>query len=222
MEKEYVMNEFPSITDQKVLSYFFLLQNQLNSLNELIGNISTCTITNKTTLGLVIPILSRIEECSQSIAILLSKNRVRDASILILNLYELRLDILYIALDSTRENIWMEHNNKSSKPWKVYAQLRQIFSNHDELSAEKNLYRNFSMVKHGNAAGKQTSFKIAFVPGGLLFSSDIPEQIIGHIHALGGLLQSSFQGAFQILVKYGISFPEIKIIGLSILSAKQK
>ena len=191
MNTKYQLHEFPTVDNEHSIYFLYLLQQFISPVNELTKEITSSGKNTRSTLGIILPVLLRLVECSQSIAILLMKNRLRDASILMLNIYELRLDLIYISLDTSREEIWITSNVKSKKPWKVGAQQKEIFKEHDELSAEKSIYRNFSMTKHGNIAGDQTSFPVAFKKNNLIFSGEHPRQVTGHIFALSGFLDSA-------------------------------
>lgn len=210
MDADYKLHEFPSITNQQSIHYLYLFQQFIDPVNKLIEEITSSKNTSRTTLTLVMPILFRLVECSQSIVILLSKNRIRDASILLLNIYELRLDLLYISLNPAREEKWIDFNIKSSKPWKVGMQQKELFSDPDELEAEKNIYRNFSMIKHGNYAGKNSSFPISANKFGFFLAGSDPRAITAYVFALCGFLNSAVSASFIILRRHNNQFPEIE------------
>ncbi|NCU05390.1 MAG: hypothetical protein GXC73_15535 [Chitinophagaceae bacterium] len=210
MDDKYQLNEFPSIDDDQSIYFLYLLQEFISPVNDLIEKITSSEIKSRTTMGLALPILFRLVECAQSTALLLMKNRVRDASILLLNIYEIRLDAIYISLDSAREEIWINSNKKSSKPWKVAVQQKEIFKDPDELESEKNIYRNFSMVKHGNIAGTHMSFPISFSNNSLIFAGSHPRQPTGHIFALCGFLNSAISAMFIILERHNNKFSDVE------------
>ena len=106
-------------------------------------------------------IVDRVTEGSLSVELLCQKNRARDAAVLLLCLHELRLDLQYIALDRSRANCWLEHSKTDKKPWRVSSQLEEIYTNENELKAERWLYRQYSMVKHCNPVGENFVFGIA-------------------------------------------------------------
>lgn len=83
----------------------------------------------------------------------------RDVAILILNMIELRLDILYMAQDYNNADIWLKHAKEYRKPWSVSSLYKKLYKG-SELKTEKDIYERFSMVKHGNPVGGLTSFPI--------------------------------------------------------------
>src|SRR5262249_51311195 len=103
----------------------------------------------------------RMNEGAFSAQYLCAKNRARDASILVLSLYELQLDLQYIAADLTRADTWLDHAKDNKKPWPVATQLREIYLAAAELEAQRWLYRHLSMTKHANPVGGIASFPIA-------------------------------------------------------------
>lgn len=210
MDTKYQLYELPSIDDEHSIYFLHLLQQLITPVNELIEKITSSEAKTRTTMALVLPMLFRLVECTQSIAILLMKNRVRDASILLLNIYEIRLDAIFISLNDSREETWITYKTKVTKPWKVGAQQKEIFKDPDELKAEKNIYRNFSMVKHGNIAGSHTSFPISFSQNYLTFSGSHPRQITGHIFALCGFLNSALTAIFIILARHNNRFHDLE------------
>lgn len=58
-------------------------------------------------------------ECMSSIKLLILLGHKRDAANLLLNLIELRLDLIYISLDDNHANEWLDHDKEHVKPWKV-------------------------------------------------------------------------------------------------------
>jgi hypothetical protein len=212
MDEEYQLNEVPSTSDPKAIYFFYLFQEFINPVNELIQKINSSKHTSKTTIGLVMPILFRLIECSQSIAILLSKHRIRDAGILLLNAYELRLDLLYISLDSTREEKWIDCETKNRKPWKVSKQLTEIFTSVNDLKAEKDIYKHYSMIKHGNNAGGHSSFPISLRSYGFIFTEKNSDGIGPHLSILCGFLYSAVNASFVILEKHNNQFEDLKKI----------
>lgn len=115
-------------------------------------------------------ILKRLIESTKAAQLLIAHGFERDASILLTNHIELRLDIQYIAKDHTRAKTWLDHTNSHSKPWKVRFLFEQLYMQ-DELRAEKEVYMRFSMVKHGNPVAETFGFPLAIKDGHLLVSS---------------------------------------------------
>jgi len=115
-----------------------------------------------------VAIFHRMAECALSIELLASKGMHRDAATLLLTLIELRLDLQYIALSPGREDHWLKHTKKQSKPWRVAQQIKEIFKDKGEQDGEMANYCTFSMVKHGNPAGGNASFPFGPLEDGLV------------------------------------------------------
>jgi len=112
-------------------------------------------------------ILKRLIESTKAAELLIAREFDRDASILLTNQIELRLDLEYISQDHTRAKTWLNHTNSHSKPWKVRNLFEQLFDK-EELKAEKEVYMRFSMVKHGNPVAETFGFPIAIRGGHFL------------------------------------------------------
>lgn len=122
-------------------------------------------------VGVAVIILKRLVESTKSGELLISKQFFRDASILITNQIELRLDLQYISRDHTRADTWLSHANQYRKPWRVSSLLAELFEG-NELDAEKDLYKSFSMVKHGNPAADTFGFPYAIANNQLHIDSN--------------------------------------------------
>jgi hypothetical protein len=155
--------------------------------------------------GLCLMVLGRITEGSLSCELLAAKNRVRDFAILLLSLYELQLDLMYIALERGREETWLSHTQENKKPWKVRAQQDALFSDLDEHDAEMHLYRRLSMVKHCNPAGEGFAFPMTVQKGAwILERAKENEDLVGiYLFALGGCLYRAGDAAIRILTREG-------------------
>lgn len=105
-------------------------------------------------------ILKRLVESTKAGEVLIIHQFDRDASILLTNQIELRLDLEYVSRDHNRANAWLNHTNSHSKPWKVRSLFEQLFEK-EELKAEKEVYMRFSMVKHGNPVAETFGFPLA-------------------------------------------------------------
>ncbi|NOR46847.1 MAG: hypothetical protein GQ533_02200 [Methanosarcinaceae archaeon] len=66
----------------------------------------------------------------------------------------------YIALNYKNAETWINHNKEYKKPWKVGFLFNELFPNENERESEKEIYRKFSMIKHGNPFGGTMSFPI--------------------------------------------------------------
>ena len=111
-------------------------------------------------VAVAIVILNRLVESTKSGELLISNQYFRDASILVTNQIELRLDLQYISQDNTRAETWLSHTNEHKKPWRVSFLLDKLFTG-NEFDSEKDLYKRFSMVKHGNPVADTFGFPYA-------------------------------------------------------------
>lgn len=159
----YTISELTNLDDPDLLRCCVAVQKMRGTVSNFIQHIvaqlgsNPVTIANRTALAM----LQRIAEGSLSTEILCMKNRVRDAAILILSLFELRLDLQYIANDLARADTWIDHTRENKKPWSVRTQLEELYRDKNELDAEIANYRQYSMVKHCNPAGLAFSFPVA-------------------------------------------------------------
>ncbi|MEX2462546.1 MAG: hypothetical protein WD469_14820 [Paenibacillaceae bacterium] len=119
-----------------------------------------------------IVIMQRALECMSSTKLLVVLGHRRDAAILLLNLIELRLDLMYIALDDKHADEWLNHDKEHIKPWKVGHLFKALYSELGELKAEQNNYKKFSMAKHGNPLGGLMSFPIEVTNRALLIHKE--------------------------------------------------
>ena len=55
---------------------------------------------------------------------------------------------------------WLAHLETGRKPWKVSKQIRSLSPEGRERDAELNIYRKFSMIKHGNPAARGLGFSV--------------------------------------------------------------
>lgn len=129
-------------------------------------------------------IMKRCVECVNSIKILSLMGNERDVAILILNMIELRLDILYMAQDYNNADIWLKHAKEYRKPWSVSSLYKKLYKG-SELEAEKDIYKRFSMVKHGNPVGGLTSFPIGVRDKHLVIRDETVEGDIIPVYLFG-------------------------------------
>jgi len=122
----------------------------------------------ETSNWVAIIILKRIIESTKAGEVLISHKLDRDASILLTNQMELRLDLQYISKDHAQAQTWLNHTNSYQKPWRVRKLLEQLFEDRKEFEAEKEMYMRFSMVKHGNPVAETFSFPLAIKNGYLV------------------------------------------------------
>jgi hypothetical protein len=165
------------LIDEALIDYFECIEKLHESTLLLISEITQQSQEIKQTspsLFISIVLLERVAECLSSIKLLILFGQKRDAAILILNLIELRLDLLYISLNSKNADEWLDHSKEHTKPWKVSFLFRQLYSEPRELEAEQDNYKRFSMVKHGNPLGGIMSFPIEITNRALLFNEEEP------------------------------------------------
>jgi hypothetical protein len=133
-----------------------------------LGHYGKTSLAASSWAGIII--LKRLIESTKAAQLLIAHGFERDASILLTNQIELRLDIQYIAQDHTRARTWLTHATSHSKPWKVRFLFEQLYEK-EELKAEKEVYMRFSMVKHGNPVAETFGFPLAIKDGHLLAPS---------------------------------------------------
>ena len=155
-------------------------------------------------------ITHRLLEGSLSVELLCAKNRVRDSAILLLSLLELRLDLQYIDADTSRADRWLDHQKAERKPWPVALQLKEIYTEPSESEAERWLYRQFSMAKHGNPVGGLFAFPIAARWDGVdIDICDSNSQLIGvYAFALGSYIHLAGTAAARIWGKDGLDIAD--------------
>ena len=159
----YAVKELPNLDDPDLVRCCVCAQERRRTLSafmqHIISQLGHHPVT--TSVRVALAIMDRMAEGSLSVELLCMKNRVRDAAILLLSLYELQLDLQYIALDLSRAVTWIDHTREDKKPWGVRSQVQEIYTAPNELDAERWLYRTHSMVKHCNPAGQNLAFGIA-------------------------------------------------------------
>jgi len=226
MEKQFKLIEFPNVDDPRIYTFSYHLQNIQNTLQTLILNIIDKNKQVKVTIGVVVAILMRIQECVTSIQLLAIKGRSRDIAILLLNVMELRVDLQYIALNVNREDEWINHENEWRKPWEMGKQLKEIYEDKGELKAEQDMYHLFSMIKHGSPASKYSnlssliknieatrniSFDISINNKELqLDLSKAKNMIVPHLYGAGINISKACIASFKILARHGLTFCKIK------------
>lgn len=225
MKKQFQLREFPNVDDPCIYTFSYYLQNIQNTAQTLIHNIIHKNIKIEVTIGIVVAILNRIQECITSIQLLAIKGRSRDIAILLLNAMELRVDLQYIALNANREAEWIKHENEWRKPWAMCKQLKEICENEEELKSEIEIYHLFSMIKHGSPANenknpnslikdikatRNISFNISIDNKELqLDLSSAKGMIVPYLYAAGINIAKACVAGLKILTKYGLTFHEI-------------
>jgi hypothetical protein len=148
----------------------------------------------------------RVNEGVLSTQYLVVKNRVRDAVILVLNLYELQLDLQYIAIDLSRASTWLDHTKANKKPWTVAAQIRELHPIERERDAEFWWYRQLSMAKHGNPVAGIFGFPLAVTRDTLQYevAGEGSSFLAPTLFALGCCIERAGRGASRIWNGQGI------------------
>ena len=202
MEIEYPDIELPDYpnTDDKETKFWIGRTAELSGLViKLMTKLSSHLLLHKEATIASISILRRHSEIADSIMLLASKGKVRDAGVLLLNVYELTQDIQYLSLDIDRCKTWLHHQKESKKSWKVDEQIREIFPLPSDYETEKKLYRHYSMVKHGNMAGKYNAFDVFIKDDYLAFATLRHSLSIHTLQALSFLCRRALAAAVTIL-----------------------
>jgi hypothetical protein len=200
--------ELPNLTDPDLIRSSVAVQGLRGSLAGLVCHVvdqlSQAPVTIPTRVSLAIA--NRVSECSLSTEILCSKNRARDAAILLLSVIELRLDIQYIAIDLSRSDIWIDHARENKKPWRVRTQLEEIHPEPKEREAEISLYRQYSMVKHANPVAKEFAFPLSAARHELTIDTNQENShwIRVHLFGLGSCLCRTGIAAAAIFASEGL------------------
>ena len=161
---ENIMFQVEGDKEQAFLSLLYEMQDiTKDTINKIVNCYGKERIEISSWVAIVI--LKRVLECTKAAVILITSGFERDAAILLTNQIELRLDMLYIAQDYIRAKEWINHNNSHRKPWKVSDLFNELYKDKNEYEAEKELYRRFSMVKHGNPVGETMSFPLSIKNG---------------------------------------------------------
>jgi hypothetical protein len=204
----YAVNELPNIEDPDLVRYWIFSQEMRQTLSAFMQHVLSqlCQHPVTASVRVALAIVDRTAEGSLSVELLCIKNRVRDAAILLLSLYELQLDLQYIALDLSRAGTWLDHTREDKKPWSVATQMQEIFAAGREIEAERRLYRMLSMVKHCNPAGANFVFPIAATRDTLqLDPGDGNSPLIRpHMFALGCRMHNTGAAASRIWASQGL------------------
>lgn len=208
MQSNFQYHDPLPLQDQEVIKYFFLLQQIVSPLHELQLAIINNPQRTRLSFGVALPIIDRSLEITRSMVLLLSRNNVRDASVLFLNMYELKLDLTHIANEPARADDWIDWNNKSRKPWKVRQQQMAIYDADSDFEIEARMYRDYSMIKHGNNAGSHNAFKFSMKGEGLIINTDAVDMIIPQVISVAITLYVTGKNAIKLLESEGNSYGE--------------
>lgn len=203
----YKIHELANIDDPLLLKCCLAVQDMRRILSDFMQHIVSQLGDHPVTLSIrvALAVVNRVAEGSLSIEILCMKNRVRDAAILLLSLYELQLDLQYIAQDPSRAETWIDHCEQDKKPWRIASQLREIYTIPSELKAERRLYRTYSMAKHGNPIGTHLAFPLSATRHTLILDTDTNNPMIrAHTFVLGVSMVRAGTGAASIWSSEGL------------------
>jgi hypothetical protein len=203
--------EFPNVnlvdvpySTSRELLYWIHRTNELREpISDVYTKLFSYTDRNIEVIGFLLSILKRQLELTDSIFILAARARIKDVGVLMLNLYELTLDLQYVAINPGFEKTWLTHELESSKPWSIKKMQKALFQN-EELESENNFFKTFSMIKHGNIAGKHISFDVYFLNDRLTISEATDTSLLPTLFAINYLLARIFKSAIQILSSQGI------------------
>ena len=205
----YEIQEYPNIDDPDLVRSCVQVQKMRLTLNaffkHVLSQLASIPFTRPTRVAFII--IHRLAEGSISIELLCQKNRVRDAAILVLNLHELILDLQYIALDKSRADTWLDHTKEQTKPWRVGNQIKEIYNIKNEQESERDIYRWYSMTKHGNPAGKHFVFPISQHDRDSLLldcSNNNNPMVRCHMFALGTHIYRAGTAAARIYASEGL------------------
>jgi len=199
----------PDITDEGVLYWLHRVTELRLKLSDLYKKLFTYDQNHKITIGLLSSIIQREIEISNSIFLLITKNQIRDAGVLLLSIYELTLDIQYISVTDGAVSQWFNHENKKQKPWSISQKIKAIFPTVREQESEANFHKTYCMVKHGNIRGEYRSFNTYMIDDTLAMTETKTAAVIGTIYAMGYLIKRCFNAAMKILNDLGHSEPEL-------------
>jgi hypothetical protein len=209
---DYAINEFPNTEDREVLAFCKGVQEIRRETVDLFRQVVCQTPPGAGANSRIMcwAILGRMNEGSLSCELLAIKSRVRDLAILVLSLYELQLDLRYVAMRTDRIDTWIVHAKRGSKPWRVRKQQDEIFSDPAELKAEAELYEQYSMVKHCNPAAETFGFLLAARPNSLILDASHQNTalICVHLFLLGNCMVETGLAAMRILAGQGFDFPQ--------------
>ena len=202
----------PSITDPELIRLCVVVQQMRRTLvaffKHVVEQLATTPVTSA--IRVVLGIMNRLGEGALSVELLCQKGRTRDTAILLLSLHELRLDLQYIAIDPVRADTWLDHALEDRKPWRVATQINEIFADGTERDAERAVYRQYSMAKHGNRVAQQFAFGISPARDSLAIDCSGIDNPVLHTHMFGLAMHIHGAGiaAAKILAHEGIECDE--------------
>jgi len=204
----YAIRELPNLSDPDLVHCCACSQDMRRIVAEQMSHIVAQLDRNPVTIAIRVSlsVLSRTTEGALSIELLCMKNRPRDAAILLLSLYELQLDISYIASDLARAETWVDHAQQNRKPWSVASLQRELFPNPNEFDAERDVYRTYSMIKHCNPQASTLGFGFSVTRDALLIDSaqnDSP-LVRTHLFGLAACMSRIGKAASEICDKQGL------------------
>ena len=120
------LKDYPSLKDENFYDLVIDIEIQRTIINELISDILIQNKNSLVSVGILIGILNRQQECSTASMFLASRNFFRDSATLILTLMELRLDLAYIAKSKDNELNWISQEESKKKLWSVSKQIKNV------------------------------------------------------------------------------------------------
>lgn len=199
----FIPKEFPTVEDQAVRQSLVALGALRSAVvcgfQAILAEFRDKAATPEFCLFVAVQL--RMTECCLSLEILISKNRPRDAAILLLTLFELRLDLRYIALEPSRAALWLANSDMTRKQWGVSKQIKAIFAIESEREAELEMYRFLSMVKHGNPISGISGFPVSVEEDALVLYRKEAElnQAMIIVFGAGSYLRDAFLAGMEIL-----------------------
>ena len=216
----YIYKDPPNLEDPTLHSFAFQVQLIRSAIAKLLPQIFIVNEPISLHQGITFGILDRLCELSLSIEVLAMKGRTRDAAVLLASVFEMHIDMKYMALNTKRLEEWASHTSTWRKPWKFDLQLKELFPAPKDLEAERDIYHRYCMIKHGSPVLETSQ------PEGLSFLSTYSVLVDGQqtalqldrlscilpvfLFGLGCHLCDAGFSALHILSEQGMSFPDIQ------------
>lgn len=202
------ISEVPNTNNAELLYWLHRTNEVRGPLSKLYLKLPQYLQKEPTVVTLLFTIIRRELELTDSIFILAAKSRIKDVGVLFLNLYELTLDIQYISLNPGAEKNWLYNEDERNKPWRISELQKAIFKG-DELDAEKQRFKHFSMIKHGNIAAKHDAFDV-FIHDGKFIMTEVTETtLLPTLFGINSLLYRTFIASASILSRLNIKEEDI-------------
>lgn len=172
-KKQYrKLKDYHSLKDEDFYDLIVDVKTQKAIISEIIQEIIDQNKNSLVTIGILIGILNRQQECSAASMFLASRSFFRDSATLILTLMELRLDLEYIAKDESNELNWISQDKSNKKLWRVKDQILSVAKDESEKSADLKVYQFLSIIKHGNPTHGHLAFNISAKPDRIIIDEN--------------------------------------------------